>query len=96
MFFSDFNHHVAFTAQIFLASSYQYAAEHGILFGSVYHRHIPFRNVVPIINAVFIEHGAGKRRRGEILHFMSGHYSRNNNRISSINDELSPLISYFY
>ena len=87
---------LTFTAQIFLASGYQYVTEHGILFGPINHHHFQFRNVVPIINVVFIEHGADKRRRGEISHSMSGHHSCNNDRISIINDELPPLIRYLY
>ena len=95
-FFSDVDRHITFTAQIFLASGYQYATEHGILFGPINHHHFQFRDVVPIINVVFIEHGEDKRSRGEISHSMSGHHSCNNDRISIINDELSPLIRYLY
>lgn len=65
LFFSGFDHHNVFTAEILWASGYRHAAEHGILFGPVYQRHFPFREVVPKIDVVFIEHGAGKRRRDE-------------------------------
>jgi hypothetical protein len=65
LFFSGFDHHNVFTAKILRASGYQHAAEHGIVFGPVHQRHFPFREVVPKTDVVFIEHGAGKRRRKE-------------------------------
>jgi hypothetical protein len=61
LFFSGFDRHSVFTAEILRASGYRHAAEHGI----VHQRHFPFREVVPKIDVVFIEHGAGKRRRKE-------------------------------